>query len=54
VLTQAAIQVLGRQTGTGAVVNAVPLTEACQVYITPNVLDLLTGEARLIVEYTQP
>lgn len=51
-LTQTVIATLVRTTGTGAVVNGVPLTEACQVYVTPSVDDLLTGKARLTVEYT--
>lgn len=52
-LTQTVLATLVRTTGTGAVVNGVPLTEACQVYITPTVDDLLTGRARLVVSYTQ-
>ena len=50
-LTQAVIATLVRTTGTGAVVNGVPLTEAVQVYVTPNVDDLLTGKAKLTVKY---
>ena len=50
-LTQTVIGTLVRTTGTGAVVNGVPLTEACQVYITPTVDDLLTGKAKLTVKY---
>ena len=54
VLDEDAIAIVGRQTGTGAVVGAAALTEACQVYITPSAADLATGRARLIVEYTVP
>ena len=51
-LTQTVIATLVRTIGTGAVINDVPLTEACQVYVTPSVDDLLTGRARIVVSYT--
>ena len=50
-LTQTVIGTLVRTLGTGAVVNGVPLTEACQVYITPTTDDLTAGRARLTVSY---
>ena len=52
-LTQTVIGTLVRTTGTGAVVNGVPLTEACQVYVTPTVDDLTAGKAKLTVKYVQ-
>lgn len=52
-LTQTVIGTLVRTEGTGAVVNGVPLTEACQVYITPTVDDLTAGRARIVVTYEQ-
>jgi len=51
-LESAVTATLVRVIGTGAVVNGVPLTEACQVYALPDVDDLLTGKARLTVSYT--
>lgn len=52
-LTQTVIGTLVRTTGTGAVINGVPLTEACQVYVTPTAADLTAGRARLVVTYTK-
>ena len=51
-LTQTVIGTLVRTTGTGDVINKLPLTEACRVQMVPTVDDLLTGRARLIVTYT--
>lgn len=50
-LTQTVLATLVRTLGTGDVINDVPLTEACQVYITPSVDDLLTGRAKLSITY---
>lgn len=50
-LTQTVIGTLVRTTGTGAVVNGVPLTEACQLYVTPSDTDLLTGKAKVTIKY---
>ena len=52
-LESAVIATLARVIGTGDVINDVPLTEACQVYVTPTPADDFTaGKARLTVSYT--
>jgi hypothetical protein len=49
--TQTTIASVGLIVGTGALVGATIGTAAGELVVTPSVADLLTGEARLVVQY---
>jgi hypothetical protein len=49
--TQDTIGAVGLITGSGALVGASIGAAAGEVVVTPSVADLLTGEARLVVQY---